>query len=169
MSGRRYFVVIGDGEEIHEFAARNEADAFWRAHLNKGMAVDPRSASIQAADDRATLDRWRAGWKPVEFVATGLPHDYYQSEVGQRASEERRTRQLAQGPPWRFEVGDEQMLTAEEVWPDGDAPENPTLADVLEVLRKQGRWRLANDWGFEQHVEVEGIDPFRLEPQERAA
>jgi hypothetical protein len=168
VSARRYFVVIGDAE-IHEFTERTEAMAFWRAHLDKGMAVDARSASVHVADDRATLERWRAGWKPVDFVASGVPRDYYTSEAGRRAGEDRRAKQLQQGPPWRFEVGDEQILTVEEIWPDGDAPENPTLADVLEVVRKHGRWAIARDWGFEDHVEVEGIDPFRVEPQKRAA
>lgn len=37
-------------------------------------------------------------------------------------------------------------LTVEEIWPDGDAPENPTEADVAEVLKKYSLADLIGDW-----------------------
>lgn len=38
-------------------------------------------------------------------------------------------------------------LTVEQVWPDGDAPENPTADDVVDVMRTYGRpTRVIEDW-----------------------
>lgn len=54
-----------------------------------------------------------------------------------------------------FEVGDENYLTVSEIWPDGDAPENPTTEDVIAVVKKTGRFNFARDWGFETHVYVD--------------
>jgi hypothetical protein len=64
-------------------------------------------------------------------------------------------------PPATFTitVGDEGVLTVDEIWPDGDAPENPTVDDVIAVVRKSGSGRtFASDWGFSLHVEVNGKD-----------
>lgn len=38
-------------------------------------------------------------------------------------------------------------LTIEEVWPDGDAPANPTAAQVAELLKRAGlaEWNLVPD------------------------
>lgn len=55
-----------------------------------------------------------------------------------------------------FEVGDEGYLTVEEIWPDGDAPEDPTVEDVIAVVKKSSRFSFARDWGFEEHVSVDG-------------
>ena len=37
-------------------------------------------------------------------------------------------------------------LTVEEIWPDGDAPDNPTDADVVAVLKKYSLSDLISDW-----------------------
>lgn len=37
-------------------------------------------------------------------------------------------------------------LSVSDVWPDGDAPENPTAADVAAVMDRYGAWRVINDW-----------------------
>jgi len=55
---------------------------------------------------------------------------------------------------WHIEVGDSADLTVGEIWPDGDAPENPTDEDVIAVLVKQGKYRIQQDWGFDLDVEV---------------
>jgi hypothetical protein len=40
-------------------------------------------------------------------------------------------------------------LTEAEIWPDGDAPENPTVEDVKAVLKDCGPpMRVINDWGL---------------------
>lgn len=44
------------------------------------------------------------------------------------------------------------QLDVEDIWPDGDAPENPTATDVVAVMRRQGGpidvvkdWNLGDD------------------------
>ena len=37
-----------------------------------------------------------------------------------------------------FELRIEDSLTIDEIWPDGDAPENPTAVDVLRQLQATG-------------------------------
>lgn len=49
------------------------------------------------------------------------------------------------------------VLEVDEIWPDGDAPENPTTADVIEKMRKSGfpSLRACNDWSmFDGGVDV---------------
>lgn len=45
-------------------------------------------------------------------------------------------------------------LDTAEVWPDGDAPEHPTLADVLTVMRRERRIDLLRDWGLSDSLEI---------------
>ncbi len=61
---------------------------------------------------------------------------------------------------FQFEWGGTASLTVEEIWPDGDAPENPTVDDVLAQVRKAGSlWQLASEWNLDlQGVEVNGRD-----------
>ncbi len=61
---------------------------------------------------------------------------------------------------FQFEWGGTAALTVEEIWPDGDAPENPTVDDVLAQVRKAGSlWQLASEWNLDlQGVEVNGRD-----------
>ena len=49
-------------------------------------------------------------------------------------------------------------LTEEEVWPDGDAPENPTAADAREVFvscNGSNYLRTAREWSFENDIDLE--------------
>lgn len=63
-------------------------------------------------------------------------------------------------PPvtFNFEWGGSADLTVDEVWPDGDAPENPTTDDVLKAMLKAGSLRrLVNEWMLDiEEVEVSG-------------
>jgi hypothetical protein len=47
-------------------------------------------------------------------------------------------------------------LEVEDVWPDGDAPDNPTAADVAEVLRGSGHSiaSIATEWNLWSEIEV---------------
>jgi hypothetical protein len=46
-------------------------------------------------------------------------------------------------------------LEVEDVWPDGDAPENPTAADVAEVMRSTGSiGRIVSEWNLWAEIEV---------------
>lgn len=60
---------------------------------------------------------------------------------------------------WTFTLEGAHDLTVEEIWPDGDAPENPTLADVIAVVQKHGNGgplRLARDWNLAFTLCVDG-------------
>lgn len=61
---------------------------------------------------------------------------------------------------FRLEWGGEATLSVDEIWPDGDAPENPTRDDVIAVMQKSGSaYRLAQDWNLDlQGIEVDGKD-----------
>jgi hypothetical protein len=49
-------------------------------------------------------------------------------------------------------------LTIDEVWPDGDAPENPTAQDVIEVMRQTSlrAYVIASEWNLLDGIEVTG-------------
>lgn len=54
-----------------------------------------------------------------------------------------------------FEWGGSDSLSVAEIWPDGDAPENPTIEDVLAEVRKAGSLRrLAQEW----NLDIQGLD-----------
>ena len=59
-------------------------------------------------------------------------------------------------------------LTIEELWPNGDAPENPTREDVMKLLREQWPYPenaasgLMREWNLEPlEVRVDGLDPWK--------
>lgn len=58
-----------------------------------------------------------------------------------------------------FSVTIESEISSEEVWPDGDAPENPTAEDVAKVMRGCGNeTTVVNDWFLiDRNVEVDGV------------
>ena len=46
-------------------------------------------------------------------------------------------------------------FTVEELWPDGDAPENPTAADVRQLIKDSGGVRaVIRDWGLDMDLHV---------------
>lgn len=46
-------------------------------------------------------------------------------------------------------------LDIESLWPDGDAPEHPTIADVQKVIdRDGGIERVLHDWNLDQDPDV---------------
>ena len=52
-------------------------------------------------------------------------------------------------------------LSIDEVWPDGDAPDNPTVEDVIKAMRPSGGvGEMASDWnlGLWADVRVIGSD-----------
>jgi hypothetical protein len=59
---------------------------------------------------------------------------------------------------FNVEWGGSADLSVEEVWPDGDAPKNPTSDDVVQAMLKSGSvWQLYRDWDLDiQEVEVYG-------------
>lgn len=45
-------------------------------------------------------------------------------------------------------------LTVSELWPDGDAPENPTVKDVVDLLQRYSIVDLMGDWNLGVDVNV---------------
>ncbi len=46
-------------------------------------------------------------------------------------------------------------LTVEQVWPDGDAPDNPTADDVAAVIKQCGGLRrVLDDWNLDRYLVI---------------
>lgn len=82
-------------------------------------------------------------------------------------------------PSFHFELDLSVTLDLEEIWPDGDAPENPTVEDVWAVFCPSRKGydlqRACEDWDL---LRVEGADvrivklegrPLRLRPKDEPA
>lgn len=53
-------------------------------------------------------------------------------------------------------VSDTIALSIDEIWPDGDAPENPTAEDVAAVMRVGGTsTRVLHDWSLDSYINVD--------------
>ncbi len=63
------------------------------------------------------------------------------------------------GPRIGFNIGVSAVhfLSISEIWPDGDAPEFPTVEDVIRVIRSEGKYVIQN-WDLSDGlvIEVEG-------------
>ncbi len=56
-----------------------------------------------------------------------------------------------------FEINIATVLDIKEIWPDGDAPENPTVADVRARFLKDGRGNIiaaAQEWNLDQGADL---------------
>ena len=65
---------------------------------------------------------------------------------------------------FHIEWGGSADLTIEEIWPDGDAPENPTTADVIAAMRKTSDLpeRICRDWNLPiEDIEITGPGGFQ--------
>lgn len=55
-------------------------------------------------------------------------------------------------------------LDLDDLWPDGNAPENPTTDDVRELIRRDGgAHRVLNDWNLVDRFDEFFIYPLRKE------
>lgn len=73
-----------------------------------------------------------------------------------------------------FSVGVENDfgMTVDEIWPDGDAPENPTTEDVLERMATYGSlFRLIREWSLDADLDVtvngRSLQLYKLERQKK--
>ncbi len=56
-----------------------------------------------------------------------------------------------------IEIDGAVTLELDEIWPDGDVPENPTLSDVIPRLEKEGTAaNLIREWNLPVEVSVDG-------------
>jgi hypothetical protein len=50
-------------------------------------------------------------------------------------------------------------LSVAEIWPDGDAPEEPHVRDVIEKMQAAGsKLRMLDDWNLEQDLTISVTD-----------
>lgn len=62
---------------------------------------------------------------------------------------------------FRIQVQFSETLDVLALWPDGDAPENPTVEDVLALIENEGGFLAAvREWGLDEGGEnsVEEVD-----------
>lgn len=69
---------------------------------------------------------------------------------------------------FRFEI--EETLSVKDIWPDGDAPENPTADDVRKVFMNSCRgnvirgmedWGLLDSYSSEYDIDIVELKPMR--------
>jgi hypothetical protein len=54
-----------------------------------------------------------------------------------------------------FEIGTTLDLSADDIWPDGDAPDEPTVDDVLAVIKQcGGARRILSDWDLDRDIDI---------------
>jgi hypothetical protein len=54
-------------------------------------------------------------------------------------------------------------LTVDQIWPNGDAPSNPTALDVEAVIEQDGGWcAILSRWNLDEEAEtsVREVQPF---------
>ena len=50
-------------------------------------------------------------------------------------------------------------LSIEDIWPDGDAPKNPTREEVAKRLRESGSLRqIILEWNLPVSIDVDGLE-----------
>ena len=56
-------------------------------------------------------------------------------------------------PMFTFETASSTTLDLDAIWPDGDAPENPTAEDVAKVIAACGGLRaVLRDWDLDDEI-----------------
>lgn len=69
---------------------------------------------------------------------------------------------LREHVPNRFRIFMELEWTVtdmDKIWPNGDAPANPTASDVRKVLQEYGEaWMLIRDWDLSELVELSVVE-----------
>ena len=64
---------------------------------------------------------------------------------------------------FNFRIEADVDLTLDEIWPDGDAPDNPTVDDVIAIVeRTPNLSRMLNDWNLMDLLEL-SIDGRRVD------
>lgn len=56
---------------------------------------------------------------------------------------------------FNFSFSADVWLDLEQIWPDGDAPENPTAEDVAKVVEEAGGVHgVLRDWSLDDHLDL---------------
>jgi hypothetical protein len=65
---------------------------------------------------------------------------------------------MSQPKRFRIVMHVNEVLTADAIWPDGDAPENPTAEDVRKKIESTCGWEgIVGDWSLPQDCEVTDV------------
>jgi hypothetical protein len=60
---------------------------------------------------------------------------------------------------FNFSITCEVALDVDQIWPDGDAPQDPTVKDVLKVIdRCGGKAKIIDDWSLIDDLTLEVSD-----------
>lgn len=60
---------------------------------------------------------------------------------------------------FRITITSDNVLTLDELWPDGDAPENPTADDVRARIRQHGGAReVLRDWNLDDELTLDVVE-----------
>jgi hypothetical protein len=154
----------------------------------KKQTIEPRGADLMLAQARAaTIERCAQAveLRLQELLEDGvLSHDEIEAfkeaaatirDLGAAETRLLRIRGDASSneesgvKKFRIRIDIEATLTVDQLWPDGDAPENPTVEDVLKVIDDAGRLDIIEDWCLvsddRQCISVDGVP---LHPGTRA-
>lgn len=127
-------------------------------HLATGLLaiaskeVDIRELS-QAVDERwerlESVDASARGNKDARDDASAVIGDL--RKAFGKIYEARINKRLANAPEIELSIVASFTLTVDQVWPDGDWPENPTAEDVLEVMKSDASTpaRLLSEWDLD--------------------
>lgn len=64
---------------------------------------------------------------------------------------------MGREPTFSVTLESDNQLSVDDVWPDGDAPDNPTTEDVIKAIKEVGSaGRLILEWGMSIDVYVDG-------------
>ncbi len=67
-------------------------------------------------------------------------------------------------PGFAFSVSCDVRLSVKNLWPDGNAPEHPSVADVVALIQKDGGLRhILRAWDLDQEMELTITGPGGVE------
>lgn len=135
-------------------------------HLATGLlAVDSKEVDIrelaQAADERweklGRVDASARGDEDAMADASAVIGDL--RKAFGMIYEARINKRLASAPEIELSIVASLSLTADQIWPDGDWPENPTAKDVLEVMKNDASTpaRLLSEWNLDDDIDMDVV------------
>ncbi len=67
-------------------------------------------------------------------------------------------------PGFSINLSCDVVLSISDLWPEGNAPDHPTVADVVELVRKDGGLRhIIRAWNLDDEIEMEIAGPGGVE------
>lgn len=100
----------------------------------------------------------------LEWGHAGEAHEncgdgfYAREHVEEHTRRQKETGNLPK-PMFHFSISYDVSYSVEEIWPDGDAPANPTLDDVMAVIVKcGGKRRVLDEWSMTDDLDLSVSD-----------